>query len=394
VEQRQYFARVTAGLEQVAWQDIVRRLDVQLDGFGHRRVDFRYGGPPAPLLDLRCVDDVYVFVARLAGLDHTRASLARLTGKLAQADFGPALAAVGVARALPDRPSYRVTASHLGRRNYSRYDVEGAVEAALAGRLPWKFVPNDPEEDEPDLDVRVLLEDDWALVGLRLGATPLHRRSYKIASGPGSLKAPVAYCLCLLAGLASGDVALDPACGAGTILAEAAALAIDGVIVGGDLDPAALALARTNLEALGLAPRVVADPPRDLEAAVRGALEATPAKAGATAVERPIVLLYQGDAAELPLPARTVRAVVSNLPWGQQVAVESDIAALYSGVLRSIARALAPGARAVLLTDHADGMSVALAACPELRLDSSLQISLFGRHPTIFVLDMLSVTHP
>jgi len=370
VEQRQYFARVTAGLEQVAWQDIARRLDVQLDGFGHRRVDFRYGGPPAPLLDLRCVDDVYVFVARLAGLDHTRASLARLTGKLAQADFGPALAAVGVARALPDRPSYRVTASHLGRRNYSRYDVEGAVEAALAGRLPWKFVPNDPEEDEPVLDVRVLLEDDWALVGLRLGATPLHRRSYKIASGPGSLKAPVAYCLCLLAGLASGDVALDPACGAGTILAEALSLAPGGVLIGGDVEQAALVLAQLNL-------RAAAAPVRIIDATTTLDPHAEP----------PSVVLYQGDARAIPLAAGSVDAVVSNLPWGQQVSVDADIAQLYAAILGAIVQVLAPRGQVVLLTDQAEAMQAALAMHPALRLVSSFPISLFGRHPTIYVLE-------
>jgi hypothetical protein len=72
--EQQYFARMTAGLEQLAWQDIERRCDARLIGFGHRRVDFTYAGAPAALLDLRGVDDIYVYVARLAGLDHTRAS--------------------------------------------------------------------------------------------------------------------------------------------------------------------------------------------------------------------------------------------------------------------------------------------------------------------------------
>ena len=80
-----YFARVTAGLEQLAWQDIERRCDARLLGFGHRRIDFAYAGMPAALLDLRSVDDMYVYAARLTGLDHTRASLARLTEKIGRA---------------------------------------------------------------------------------------------------------------------------------------------------------------------------------------------------------------------------------------------------------------------------------------------------------------------
>src|SRR5262249_35535853 len=187
----QYFARVTAGLEQLAWQDIERRYDASLIGFGHRRIDFTFSNLPAALLDLRSVDDIYVYVARLTGLDHTRASLARLTQNLVSVDFFPALGLCASVRTIGTAPTDPVTASHLGRRNYSRYDVEGAVEAALTGNLPWRFVLNDVEEQEPDLDLRVLLEDDWALIGLRLGAMPLHRRAYKVASRPGSLKPPV-----------------------------------------------------------------------------------------------------------------------------------------------------------------------------------------------------------
>ena len=93
---------------------------------------------------------------------------------------------------------------------------------------------------------------DWALLGLRLGALPLHRRAYKVASRPGSLKPPVAYCLGLLAALAPSDVVLDPACGAGTILVEAVALAPSGVVCGGDLDPFALETAQANLQAAGM----------------------------------------------------------------------------------------------------------------------------------------------
>ena len=222
--EQNYFARVTAGLERLVWQDIERRCNARLMSFGHRRIDFAYGGTPATLLDLRGVDDIYVHAARLTGLDHTRASLARLTEKIAPLDLLPALEVCAAVRPISTAPTYRVTASHLGRRNYSRYDVEGAVAAALTGNLPWRFVLNDAEEQEPELDLRVLLEDDWALLGLRLGELPLHRRAYKVASRPGSLKPPVAYCLGLLAALAPSDVVLDPACGAGTILVEAAAL--------------------------------------------------------------------------------------------------------------------------------------------------------------------------
>jgi tRNA (guanine6-N2)-methyltransferase len=376
LEPQHYFARVTAGLEQLAWQDIERRCDARLIGFGHRRIDFAYAGTPAALLDLRSVDDIYVHAARLTGLDHTRASLARLTEKIAPLDLLPALEVCAAVRPISTAPTYRVTASHLGRRNYSRYDIESAVATALTGNLPWRFVLNDAEEQEPELDLRVLLEDDWALLGLRLGALPLHRRAYKIASRPGSLKPPVAYCLGLLAALASGDIVLDPACGAGTILIEAAALAPSGVICGGDLDAAALETAQANLQAAGM-PAVMIELSTGFELRE---IDIT------NDVSHPTVLLYQGDATELRLADHTIDAVLSNLPWGKQVTAETDLAALYQGILTMIERVLIPGGRAVLLTDQAELLLVALEACPALRLASALQISLYGRHPTMYVL--------
>ena len=180
----------------------------------------------------------------------------------------------------------------------------------------------------------------------------------------------------LLAGLAPNSTVLDLACGAGTILAEAAALAPGGMLVGVDVDPSALALAETNLVALGVHARRI--PAGELPEAVAGAAQ--------HAVGNEAVLI-QADAAELGLPAATVDAVISNLPWGQQVAVDANIAGLYVGIVRVAGGALKPAGRAVLLTDQTEPMRVALEGCPQLERLSSLQISLFGRHPTIYVLE-------
>lgn len=368
-KETRYFARVSAGLEPLAWGEIERIGAARLLALGHRRVDFAYAGEPAALLGLRAVDDVYVTVARMNGLDHTRATLARLSAKLATVDFAPALALVASVRALPDIPQYRVTASHLGRRNYSRYDVEGAVERALTPLLPWRFVLNHPDEPEPDLDLRVLLEDDWVLLGLRLAAAPLHRRDYKQASRPGSLKAPVAASLLLLAAAPLGAALLDPACGAGTILAEAWALDPTRVIVGGDLDAESLALARTNLDSQGAPARV-----------------AEAASTIAPADEPAGVILYAGDARAVPLPASSVGAVVSNLPWGSQAPLAEEVGEVYRAMLREVARVLAPGGRAVLLTDQAEAMRAALDDVAALAPLAEHPISLFGKHPRAYVL--------
>lgn len=371
----EYFARVTAGLEEIAWQDI-SGLGAELLGFGHRRIDFSHAGPPAMLLRLLGVDDVYVFADLLDGLDHTRASLGELARQIAGVDFGPAVARCAAVRPLSAAPGYRITASHLGRRNYSRYDVEAAVAQALAGRWPWRHLPNrdtqtNPAPEEPELDLRILLEDDWALVGLRLSAQPLHRRPYKLASTPGSLKPPVAFCLCLMAALHPADRLLDPTCGAGTIVIESAALLTAGLSIGGELDPAAFAAAERNLALAGL-DRLPA------------AALADPATFGRRS--QPAAILYQGDARQPNVPPASIDAVVANLPWDQQVRAPGDVAADYAAILAQIELALAPGGRAVLLTTQDAALDAALSRRPGLRLASRHAISLFGAQPTISLL--------
>jgi 23S rRNA G2445 N2-methylase RlmL len=169
---------------------------------------------------------------------------------------------------------------------------------------------------------------------------------------------------------------LDPACGAGTILVEAAALVPSGVVCGGDIDPSALETAQANLQAAGI-PAELTELNEEFDLRQL---------AVANNAETPIALLYQGDATDLRLGDRTVDAVLSNLPWGKQVTAETDLALLYRGILTTIERVLAPGGRAVLLTDQAEPMLAALEACPALHLATAVQISLYGRHPTLYVI--------
>src|SRR5579875_2808666 len=84
---------------------------------------------------------------------------------------------------------------------------------------------------------------------------------------------------------------LDPCCGSGTILIEAA---LQGASVyGGDSDPRALDAARTNIAAAGV------------QASVQG-----------------------WDAQALPLADASIDRVICNLPWGRQVAIQEQTHAM------------------------------------------------------------------
>ena len=87
------------------------------------------------------------------------------------------------------------------------------------------------------------------------------------------------------------------------------------------------------------------------------------------------------DARALPLATGGAHVVVTNLPWGSEVEVDSALQGLYCRILREIERTLTDGGRAVVLADAPEHLDVG-----GLRLEEQFEISLYGRTPTVSVL--------
>ncbi|ANB17453.1 bifunctional 23S rRNA (guanine(2069)-N(7))-methyltransferase RlmK/23S rRNA (guanine(2445)-N(2))-methyltransferase RlmL [Dokdonella koreensis] len=84
---------------------------------------------------------------------------------------------------------------------------------------------------EPSIRLNLLLRKDRATLSLDLSGTPLHRRGYRVGQGEAPLKENLACALLLRAGwpaiFAAGGALVDPMCGSGTLLIEAAWMAAD-----------------------------------------------------------------------------------------------------------------------------------------------------------------------
>ena len=335
------FALTTRGLEAVGAEEMAALPGVTVDRIAYRRVAATCAGPLASLLGLRTVDDVFLDVATWSDVGRPRSALARLTELSARLDLHRATAVCAGVRPVPRSPAFSVTANFVGQRNYSTHEIKQACAEGIGASHHWPYAPDDAAAD---LNVRVFIEHDTAFVGLRLGRHPLHRRPYKQVHVPGSLKPPVAAALLRLAGVAPGARVLDPCCGAGTIVVEAA---LGGAVaLGGDRDPAAVAAAQANARGAGIAAR----------------------------------LLLRWDAQRLPLADASVDRIVSNLPWGRAVEVDTALPSFYQRVCSEMRRVVAPGGRMVVLTNaphlvHPGG----------LRCEQRLEISLFGQTPTVMV---------
>ncbi len=85
--------------------------------------------------------------------------------------------------------------------------------------------------EQPDLSVYCFVDGDQATVGIDLSGAPLHRRGYRVRGVAAPLKENLAAALLARAGwprlAAAGWSLLDPMCGSGTLVIEAAWMAAD-----------------------------------------------------------------------------------------------------------------------------------------------------------------------
>jgi 23S rRNA G2445 N2-methylase RlmL len=349
-------ARTLRGLEEVAAREIAERGLGEVEHRRHREVWFTAADPDSRLLDLRTADDLFLLAGVVDGVGHTKADLA---------SFGQALREVPLRDLLHSRrrcggpdatAGVDVAASFLGRRNYNRYDIEDAVgrHAATTLGVPYHSRRSGDAPPEGSLSFRVTLEGTQAVLALRIADRPLHRRPYKQASTPGTLHPPLAAAMAWLAGIRPGARVLDPCCGTGTILIEAAGLVPGARLLGSDHDPQALAAAAANATTMG-------DP-------VTGAITWAVA-----------------DAGRMPLRSAGIDRIVSNPPWGRQVEARGALAGQLERLYREIRRVLAPDGQAIVLLHEAEEQITQVKSAG-LRVRQAIPISLFGTHPSIVTL--------
>jgi len=219
-----------------------------------------------------------------------------------QAWTGPARA--GPRRALAGTMTFRVISRVLSEQAFRRTDMRVALCRTI-GQDRRKWTAADPAQ----LEI-------WAceyrpgqfLSGLRLTGAEMRQHGGRALERHGALRPTLAAAMVELAG-EPGGILLDPCCGSGTILAEAAAAG--WTATGTDTDQDAVTTARANA---------------------------------------PSATVAIGDALHLDQPGASVAACVSNLPFGRQYQVATDMSSWLAGLLRETARVLAPGGRAVLLT--------------------------------------------
>lgn len=82
-------------------------------------------------------------------------------------------------------------------------------------------------KQQPDIRIQVVLQRNNASVALDLSGTGLHQRGYREVAGLAPLKETLAAATVIRSGWQAGEPMVDPMCGSGTLLIEAALIAAD-----------------------------------------------------------------------------------------------------------------------------------------------------------------------
>lgn len=231
---------------------------------------------------------------------------------------------------VPQAKSVRARVHGIGgaRPGVSKQELEKDLGELLMRRFKIDL-------ERPELKLRVLVSEK-AHMGIALwdqDKAPLekHKLKHRPFFSPISLDTKLARAMVNLAGVRAGSTVLDPFCGTGGILIEAAHLGLK--VLGSDLEWNMVEGCRQNLEHYGVRDAVVQ--------------KADIGEAG----------LLVGE--------RTVDAVVTDLPYGRASGTRGEkVAEIYRRLFRTASSLLAPGRRLVLAV-HETSL---LPASKELRL--------------------------
>jgi 23S rRNA G2445 N2-methylase RlmL len=339
---------VVEGIETIARDEIKRRLGCDARQVAPGRLQFTFDGDIGRLETLQTALAAYV-VQRFA--------VPRPRALLGDQHLRALLALIERARA-PQRAAY-------GTFMLAAAGRDSAVLTRLAGEIARATGLREVPEDG-DLLVRLRRagpEEDagWEAL-VRTSPRPLATRDWRACNIDGSLQATVAHAMAVLSRPQRDDVYLNLCCGSGTLLIERALAGPAARLIGCDIDPAALACARRNVDRLRRAA------PIDLE---------------------------PWDATRLPLRDASVDALATDLPFGHRVGSHADNEALYPAVLSEAARVAKPGARLVTITAEMRLMDRLLRdPGSPWQLEQMLRVNLGGLRPTMYVLQRKVHTIP
>jgi len=311
------YAITFPGLEDVASQEIAQDLSGEIKRCSPGLIVFRLPEITRDILRLKTVEDVFLLGWGTDKLSYRAVDLEQIRRWTShEANWSRLLQIHHEIRPKPQgKPTFHLVTQMTGHHGYRREDARKALVKGLGGKLPssWRYV-----EENAAVEIWLTIHGATAVCGLRLSDRSMRHRTYKSEHQPASLRPTIAAAMVRIGEIRGGMTALDPMCGAGTILGEVCTYSRDkgirpALVLGGDIAHSAVRSSESNLRRLGPA------------------------------------ALARWDAASLPLADQSIDRIISNPPFGKQLGQQQEIPALYRRLVKEFDRVLRARGSAILL---------------------------------------------
>ena len=283
----------------------------------------------------------------------------------------------------PDVP-FRVEASCTSSRIYHSGAAEQRIEKAIREEL------GAPASPDAEVAIKARIEDDLCTIGVDTSGEPLHKRGHKEAVNKAPMRETMASLFLRQCGYAGTEPVVDPMCGSGTFVIEAAEIAA-GLNPGrsrrfafeqlATFDAAVWERLRGRLADRSTAKASVRLYGSDRDAGAIDMSRANAARAGVADWTE-----FRRQAIEdLAAPEGQPGLVIVNPPYGTRIGDRTRLDALYRSLGQTLMTRFA-GWRVGLVTSEASlaratGLPFALPAAPVLHGGLRVTLFLTGRLP-------------
>ena len=212
-ETQQYVAKTFAGLEGVLAEEL-RGIGAQEVEEGHRAVTFT--GTKEIMYKANYVVRSAIRILKTM-TDFPAAN---------ETDYYRAVSKINWSKYLTLEKTFAIDATvSNSKMNHSKYAALKAKDA-IVDQFNRKFSKRpDIDTDFPDLRINIFIHNDHCYLSFDSSAVSLHKRGYRKETGDAPLNEVLAAGMILLSGWDKKSNFIDPMCGSGTLLMEAALMA-------------------------------------------------------------------------------------------------------------------------------------------------------------------------
>ncbi len=212
-ETQQYVAKTFAGLEGVLAEEL-RGIGAQEVEEGHRAVSF--SGTKEIMYKANYIVRSAIRILKTI-TDFPAAN---------ETDYYRAVSKINWSKYLTLEKTFAIDATvSNSKMNHSKYAALKAKDA-IVDQFNRKFSKRpDIDTDFPDLRINIFIHNDHCYLSFDSSAVSLHKRGYRKETGEAPLNEVLAAGMILLSGWDKKSNFVDPMCGSGTILMEAALIA-------------------------------------------------------------------------------------------------------------------------------------------------------------------------